>query len=397
MRHSLWMFGSACVIAFVISRIERGVLADEQERLRKRARDTVRSSDPVADQKERGRARALSTIQLVQTIAFASVATFGAVWISSITGAGVLWSIVSVMVLAPVVFFVGEVLPIRFAGSPRAAPGWTALGAPLDRSVTAIARSMLGAAGRRPAPNPRSAAQALLVEAEREGIFEAGEREVLRGVLEFERTRVAEIMTPADRIVSTSANARASDVGAVVAKTGFSRIPARSTTSGTFVGMIHVLDLLRVGPHDRPAVRPIVRVDPEYRCDDLLREMRRSTRHLAIVEEHGEVAGMVTLEDLIEELVGDIRDEHDVRPEANRRSFVVDGHTTITEINEQRGLELPTTRAETVAGFVIGHLGRIPKVGDGLDYEGWTVDVLDATPQRVRKVRFRRRSPFPGE
>lgn len=392
-----WVFGLACVLAFVVSRIERGVLADEQERLRKWARDTVRSGEPVSDPGERGRAGALSTIQLGQTFAFAAMATFGALWLSALTGPGWVWSVVAIVILAPLVFFVGEVLPIRFAGPPRPAPEWSVKARPVDRFVASMARALLGALGRRPPIRARSAAQTLLVEAEREGIFEAGEREVLRGVLEFERTRVTEIMTPAERIVSTSASARASEVGALVADTGYSRIPARSTSSGSIVGMIHVLDLLRVGPDEKPAVRPIVRVGPESRCDDLLREMRRSTRHLAVVEDDGEVAGMVTLEDLIEELVGDIRDEHDVRPEASRRSFVVDGPTAITEINEQRGLDLPTARAETVAGFVIAHLGRIPRVGDGLDYEGWTIDVLDATPQRVRKVRFRRRSPFPGE
>lgn len=237
----------------------------------------------------------------------------------------------------------------------------------------------------------------MLVESEREGLVESGEREIISGVFEFGRTRVDDVMTPANRVVDAGWDATIGEIAALVRRTGFSRIPIRGPDSVSVLGMVHVFDLFGGAPDQRPAVRPVVHTNPSTRCDNLLLEMKRRRCHLAVVSDDAEVVGMVTLEDLVEELVGDIRDEHDTQPEPNRRAFVVDAQVPITEINSARGVDLPTDRAETVAGFVIARLGRIPRVGDVIVHRGWTIDILDATPQRVRKVRFRRRTPFPSD
>lgn len=159
----------------------------------------------------------------------------------------------------------------------------------------------------------RRTLEGLLVESERVGIVERQEREIIAGVFEFGRTPVHRVMTPAAEIASASRGMCVGDIAALVRQTGYSRIPIEGEDPGRIVGMVHTFDLLKLAPGDWPSLRPVVTTRGDTACDEVLIEMKRQRCHLAIVVEHGVAIGMVTLNDLVEELVGEIRDEHDER------------------------------------------------------------------------------------
>ncbi|MDX1660991.1 MAG: hemolysin family protein [Gemmatimonadota bacterium] len=317
----------------------------------------------------------------------------------------------TLLVLVPPLYLLGEVLPRAIARSrghqlfpavSRVLRGCAAVFRPVVYVADAAVRAALAIAGspidRRVAFSRRSL-EVLLVESERVGIVEPAEREIIAGVFEFGRTPARIVMTPAERMVSAPAGASAAEISGLIRETGFSRIPLYRDAPDRIVGFVHVFDLFEHAPEETPRPRRIVKSTPEAACDDLLFEMKRRRCHLAVVVENDRAIGMVTMEDLVEELVGEIRDEHDARAEALSPlpgAFVVDGHTPIADIDESRGIDLPQGRAggvETVAGWVIARLGRIPAAGETFLYRGWTIDILDATPQRVRRVRFRPPGP----
>jgi CBS domain containing-hemolysin-like protein len=156
--------------------------------------------------------------------------------------------------------------------------------------------------------------------------------------------------------------------------------------------MVHVFDLFRLSGDDRPRPRPVVLAPRGTPCDDLLLEMKRRRCHLAIVVRSGRAVGMVTMEDLVEELVGEIRDEHDRRAtlDDDPDVIVVDGHRSIAEINLEYGLNLPSDGPRTIAELVGARFGRPPRPGESLRSDGLSIEVIDSTPQRIRRIRLRR-------
>ena len=406
------LLGIAVAVAaatfFAVS--ERMLLSVGRVRLQRCVSDTVRGAGWASARFGESPGHLLGPIRAGHAVAAAAATILMSATIQRFTGETP-WAVVIIvtLVLGPLLFAADEVASGVFVNGGRDRTSTSAarvLGVatwafiPIswfaDRVASVILRYAGGTSEMQAALDQRGL-ELLLVESEREGLVESGEREIISGVFEFGRTRVDDVMTPAIRVVDAGCDATICDITALVRRTGFSRIPIRGPDSVSVLGMVHVFDLFGGAPDQRPAVRPVVHTNSSTRCDNLLLEMKRRRCHLAVVSDDAEVVGMVTLEDLVEELVGDIRDEHDTQHEPNRRAFVVDAQVPIKEINSARGVDLPTDRAETVAGFVIARLGRIPRVGDVIVHRGWTIDVLDATPQRVRKVRFRRRTPFPSD
>lgn len=312
-------------------------------------------------------------------------------------------TVLTVIVLVPPLYLFGEIIP-RVIARARSHQLFSAVSIILRlcswvfRPVIVAADRLSGWVLQRLGSGPAVSAEIsrrnlenLLIESERVGVVEPAEREIIAGVFAFGQTAVKAVMTPVEAMVTAPAGARVGEIGKIISSTGFSRIPLHGRSPDHIVGMVHVFDLFKQEANNRPRSRSVVFTRPETPCDDLLVEMKRRRCHLAVVVEGGRVHGMVTMEDLVEELVGEIRDEHDIRVESLMRSpgaFIVDAHLPIAEINEKHGLDLPTDGAETVAGFVIAQLGRIPDIGEEFRYRGWKIDILDATPQRVRKVRF---------
>lgn len=402
---------AAVVVAAFFSLAKLSIASMGRLRLRRWVRQRMETGERMDLQSLERPFRLLSPILVGQTLTVVAAATLAARAISGDepAGAGAALRTAGLVgaVLVPPLYLLGETVP-RAVARARAHQVFPVVAAvlrgcawifrPLTGAADAITRAvqrLVGSGADRPAAEIRRSLETLLAEGERVGVVEPAEREIIVGVIEFGSTPVRAIMTPVDRIAGTSVDATAAEVTALIRRTGYSRIPVWSGSPERIVGMVHVFDLFKLAPDEPLRPRRVVRTGPDARCDDLLLEMKRRRHHLAVVVENGRAVGMVTMEDLVEELVGEIRDEHDARMEAlgaGSEAFVVDGSTPIAEISESQGIDLSTEAAETVAGFVISRLGRVPRPGEALTYRDWSIEVLDATPQRVRRVRFRRRS-----
>lgn len=410
---SAWIgVGIAIVVAALFSLAELAVVSASRLRLRHWVSETMQAGGREAAEAIERPYRLLSPILVGQTLTVVAASLLAAGALADgdpATPGGVLaLAGLTSLVLVPPLYLLGETVPraIARARAHQLFPvvalllrsgDW--LFRPFVALGDAVVRRLLhsrGSSAERRAAFGRRSLEALLVESERVGVVEPAEREIIAGVFEFGRTPARSVMTPAERMITAPADATAGEVSRLIRETGYSRIPLRGGRTGRVVGMVHVFDLLKLAPQERPRPRWVVRAHPDTPCDELLLEMKRGRCHLAVVVEDGRTVGMVTMEDLVEELVGEIRDEHDARAEAATESvdvFVVDGPTPVAQIERERGVDLAGTSAETVAGFVIGQLGRIPLPGESFAWRDWTIDVLDATPQRVRRIRFRRRRP----
>jgi len=231
------------------------------------------------------------------------------------------------------------------------------------------------------------------------GAIEEDEKEIIRNVITFGDTDVSQVMTP--RIDMTSA---ALDIGcealvALIVESGHSRIPIYEDTVDSIVGIVHAKDLLPAlarGDKDlslRDVARSPVFVPENKRVDDLLEEFRRANMPIAIVQdEYGGTAGLVTIEDLLEELVGEIIDEYDkeeVRMRViDRCTVLVDGRMGISDLNEELDLDIPNTDFDTIGGFVFGLFGHQPEVDEHVAYESIKFTVTKTGGRRIEEVRL---------
>jgi putative hemolysin len=185
-----------------------------------------------------------------------------------------------------------------------------ALFGPILAFSSRVARRVAPAASAAVPAEP-DALEDLLREAEAEGIGEVGESEIISGVVEFGEKRVHHVMTPRDRVTFVTTDAAAADVAATVAKSNYTRIPVFERDLGRVAGVLHAFDVLVNPSNPLGTMRAVAVAAPDEPCSALMRRMLRDHRHMAVVQDGTRVTGIVTLEDLVEELVGDIQDEHD--------------------------------------------------------------------------------------
>ena len=214
------------------------------------------------------------------------------------------------------------------------------------------------------------------------------------GVMAFSVRPVREVMTPRTDIVAIDEHSALDDIRMVFAQSGYSRIPVFRETLDDIIGMLHAFDLFRLAPGDPLPVRPVAVTPASRSCGDLLLDMQRERRHLAVVlDEFGGTLGIATLEDLLEELVGEIFDEHDdgVRTAAASGPvlFETDGNISPEAIEERFGVSLPEGRSTTVAGLLAEWAGRIPNAGERFTIRGLEFDVLQASPTRIERLLIR--------
>jgi putative hemolysin len=227
-------------------------------------------------------------------------------------------------------------------------------------------------------------------------VIEEQERELIHSVMEFGDTIVREVMKPRPEMVAVSIEDSPRRVLDVVIAEGYSKLPVYQESKDDIIGVIHDRELLIAladGSLARASVRalmrPAVHVPETKKIADLLRDMQRDKFSLAIiVDEYGGTAGLVTMEDLLEEIVGEIRDEHDIDEQESisvisDREAVVEAGTNIEDVNAKLGTELPTEDFETIGGYTVGLFGRLPK-------EGEEIDGADHTRLRVDRTRGRR-------
>jgi putative hemolysin len=285
--------------------------------------------------------------------------------------------------------------------------------APIANACGPIARWVartVAAPRREPGPpaTPDEAAQeanevakAYIESAEQEGIIEGEERRLLQSIVDFGDTLVREVMTPRPDIVAIREAATIGALRALFREQEYSRFPVYKESLDNIAGFVFIKDLVLIDSSDdgRPLsdlVRPAVVVPETKRVPELLKQFQRQQTQCAIVvDEYGGTAGLVTIEDLLEEIVGEIRDEYDVESEPvvdeGNGSFVFSGKVDIDEVVQRLGVQIDREGFETVGGYLMSHLGRVPTVGERFDVDaGLSVEVLDAERRRVNKVRITR-------
>ena len=237
---------------------------------------------------------------------------------------------------------------------------------------------------------------------------EGDENRLLRAVVSFGETLVREVMTPRPDIVAIPADSTIDDLRRLVREQEYSRLPVYSDNLDNIVGLVVVKDLIQMTevPDDTRKVSEMMRspafVPETKRVVDLLREFQQGRLQLAmVVDEYGGTAGLVTVEDIVEELVGEIHDEYDsdVEPVVRESddTFVFSAKMGIGEVSERLGLEIEEGAFETIGGFILSQVGRVPAVGERFALDGLDVEILEAERRRIHKVRLHRRAPTPDE
>ena len=237
----------------------------------------------------------------------------------------------------------------------------------------------------------------LITAGRREGVVEDFAHRLLTGAIEVSDLHAEAVMVPRTDIVALPATATPAEVEQTVIAHGYSRIPVYEGNLDDVTGFVHAKDTLRLSgdelhrPIPSDLIRPLLVVPASKGVGDLLERMRTDRRHLALlVDEYGGTAGIVTMEDIVEEVVGEIRDEHDEATPGVRRStpgrFVVDASLRPSEVQRVCGVDLPEGDYDTVAGLVMERLGRIPAVGDSITGTGWTLTVSAMDGVRVEQV-----------
>jgi putative hemolysin len=243
----------------------------------------------------------------------------------------------------------------------------------------------------------------LIREGRKTGVFEPSEEDLIHSVFKFTDTIVREIMVPRTDITAVDARSGIDAILGVMNEKGFSRLPVYSGSIDNVIGVVYLKDILPLHVMDRPfrldaVMRKPYVVPPNKSVSVLLREMRERRMHLVLVgDEYGGIDGLVTMEDLIEEIVGDIRDEQEkvLREieEVAAHRYIVDGKTDIGKLNEKLGVKLPEDEFETVGGFVLGLFGRLPAEGDQVRYEDLLFTVLRLRKNRIVRVRVLKYAP----
>jgi putative hemolysin len=290
------------------------------------------------------------------------------------------------------------VYPIELLISPIAAP------------IVWIGRLFEHKAETRPTPAPglvESEVQALVTEGELSGSLGHEQSEMIRNVLDFGDITAGQLMVPRTQVHAIEIDTPISDVLNVITDSEHSRYPVYRENIDNVVGVLHAKDLL---PHlargdlDKVGLatlvrQPVVFVPESQPADSVLREMRAGKHHLAVVlDEFGGTSGILTLENLLEQIVGDIRDEHDVEEppiaDLGDGKLLVDASVSIADLSRYLGAELPTDGDyHTLAGFVVAELGTVPEVGVRLTAFDLDFEVKEADERRVLKVEITRRSP----
>jgi len=353
----------------------------------------------------------IGTLLVGNNLANTAAGTLGAAL--AIARLGEPWGVVvATAATTAVLLVVAEVIPKTLAARYPAGVAVVVSGpvalfvrlfAPLTSILSRMANAFLDFFGavRRAAPDLTKADVRSVINLSRQqGALAAEETAILQAVLTFGDRPARDVMIPRSRVVSIPARSTFAEIEATCRENRYSRYPVWRENPDDVVGILHVKDLFDVTDEEERTfdltkrLRPAVLVPEMKRSEDLFREMKRRRLHMAVVvDDAGAVAGIVTLEDLIEEIVGDIRDEYDEPVAAavsDGSSLLVEGAYPLSSLEQDFGVSFERTEAETVAGLLLERLGRIPRAGARWR-EGELEFVIDrATPRAIQRIRITR-------
>ena len=248
-------------------------------------------------------------------------------------------------------------------------------------------------------PSPQENLAELISTGEQEGLIEKGDRELLQSVVKFGDKVAREVMTPRPEIAALEINSSVEDLRGLFRTKRLTRYPVYAGQMDHIEGFVSVRDLMQLSPEEqkrttlRDLLRPVPFVPETKPVQDLLKELQRSTTQMAIViDEYGSVSGLITIEDLVEQIVGDIRDE--VEPHArdiikeSASSYILSGHAGLAELAGEVHVPLEGEDYSTVAGLVMNHLGHVPVAGEKVESHGLKFEVMEANQRTVLKVRM---------
>lgn len=242
---------------------------------------------------------------------------------------------------------------------------------------------------------------------QKDGVIENEEKEMIRSVLQFGETIAREVMIPRLDITALGIDSTLDEALHAFLESGHSRIPIYEEKIDNIKGVLYAKDMLSlqlnastVSKSVRDLMRPAYFVPETKRADTLFKEMQSRKVHLAIiVDEYGGTAGLVTIEDLLEEIVGDIKDEFDVNEEAlvvphGEDRYVIDASINLDDFNDLLGVDLPKDDADTLGGYVFGQFGRVPEVGESLETGSLVLRIESIEGRRIRKIHVTRKRPI---
>jgi CBS domain containing-hemolysin-like protein len=402
----LWLAALCLLATMFFSAAEMAFIAANRLRLRHLAEEGSTTAARYLEDFRRPE-RVLSTAMMGVTIAhivagsaltFALLPTLGGLaWLATVAG------------LTPVMLVFGEIIPKAVAREWATSLiltlyrplTWASIAlTPFVTLANTVVTGLLRAVGGPRVDTrqfvSREELKALLQLEPGEVSVSTQEAEMIDKIFDLGETTVREVMVPLIDAVMLPDSAAVVDAIATVRQRGFSRIPIYSVRDTNVVGIVTAMDLLRRGNQVR-GVTELMRqpsfVPETKRIDDLLREMQKGRNQLAVVvDEYGGATGLVTLEDIVEQIVGEIQDEHDRTPATVERlpdgTYWVAARTHIDELNEALDWSLPKQDYETVAGLVLATLHRIPRTGEEFQIPGYTITVLEADARRVKAVKI---------
>ncbi len=238
----------------------------------------------------------------------------------------------------------------------------------------------------------------LIEEGGEQGVFESSEKELIHSVFEFTDTSVKEVMIPALQMVTVRISMTVDEVKTIILEEKFSRYPVIGKDINDIRGILYAKDFYSLisktdSINIHRIIKPPIFIPETVKISNLLREMQRKRVHMAIViDEYGAVSGLVTLEDLLEEIVGEIRDEYDTESPVillEDGSMIIDASISVSDLNEDYNIVIPeSTEYETLGGFIVMSLQRIPKTGDTVDFEDKRFRIIEMVAQRIAKVKM---------
>ncbi len=263
--------------------------------------------------------------------------------------------------------------------------------------------SWLKRLGRRLSHRPQATSeeelQELIDASEQQGIIDEGEGDMLQSILELDETILREIMVPRTDMVCVDAEAPFGDILKAILSSGHSRIPVYKNNIDNIIGLVYAKDLLRFWgrPIDTISLAEIMRppflVPESKQVSVLLKEFQAACVHIAIViDEYGGTSGLVTIEDLIEEIVGEIQDEYDHKEEwlvkQSDGSLLVDGRLNIEEFEEYFDIEVSREKFDTLGGYIVEQFGRVPMVGEQIKIGGFDIVIEQGDQRAIRQLRI---------